>query len=48
MKLTNDDKREREALVKEYNRSRRRDSKAERYQRLMAFEDRMLSEGKNG
>ena len=48
MKLTDEDKREREALVKDYNRARRRDTKAERYQKLMDFEDRMLSEGKNG
>lgn len=48
MKLTDEDRRDREALVKDYNRARRKDSKSTRYQKLMEFENRMLSEDKNG
>jgi hypothetical protein len=48
MKLTEKDRQERDALVKDYNRARRKDSKQSRYNKLMEFEQRMLNEGKNG
>lgn len=48
MKLTEKEKGARQILVENYNKARTPTTKKSRYADLMAFEARMLKEGKNG